>query len=165
MSRVGKQSLGRRLLDDSAEIHHHHSRCHVLDHAEVMAHEQLGQAEVAARVEEQVQHLRLVRDVEGRHGFIEDEHFRPNRQRLGDTDPGTLAAGELTLEAGQRVRPEAHPGEEVGHVIPLGHGAHQPMCNGGFANGVEDAHAGVQRCAGILEHHLHRELGGAPLGG
>ena len=45
----------------------------VLDHAEVVADEQIGEAELAAQVHEQVEHLRLDRDVERRHRLVADQ--------------------------------------------------------------------------------------------
>ena len=42
MVRPGEQRLGRRGLHDAAEIHDHHPIRDVLDHAEVVADEQVG---------------------------------------------------------------------------------------------------------------------------
>jgi hypothetical protein len=63
----GEERLGRRALDHAAEIHDHHPVGDVLDHAEVVADEQVGEPELVAQVHEEVQHLRLDRDVERGH--------------------------------------------------------------------------------------------------
>jgi len=50
----------------------------------------------AFQVFEQVENLRLDRDVEGRDHLVTDEELRSHRERSGDRDPLALTAGELT---------------------------------------------------------------------
>src|SRR3546814_2287918 len=64
MVRRREQLLGRRAFHHPAEIHDHHAVGDMLDHRQVVADEQVGQAELLAQVHEQVQHLGLDRDVE-----------------------------------------------------------------------------------------------------
>ncbi len=51
--------------------------------------------ELVAQVLQQVDHLRLHRDVERRDGLVADEQARLDRERPRDPDPLALASGEL----------------------------------------------------------------------
>ena len=51
-------------LDDAAEIHHGDAMADVLDHAEIMRHEQVGEAELLLQIHHQVQHLGLDRHIQ-----------------------------------------------------------------------------------------------------
>jgi hypothetical protein len=71
----------------------------VADDAEVVADEEVGEAELGLQVLEQVDDLRLDRDVEGRDGLVADDELGPQGQGPGDADALALAAGELVREA------------------------------------------------------------------
>jgi hypothetical protein len=60
-------------LDDLAQIHHGNARADVLDQAQVVRNEKIGELELPLQIDQQVDHLRLHRDVEGRHRFIQHE--------------------------------------------------------------------------------------------
>ena len=61
---IAEQRIDRRLFDEAAEIHHGDLGREVFHHGEVVADEHVGQAEVAPEFGEQVEDLRLDRDVE-----------------------------------------------------------------------------------------------------
>jgi hypothetical protein len=66
------------------------------------------------QVEQKVQHLRLDRLVEGRHGLVEDDEARLERERAGDVDALALTAGELVRVAlGEAARLQPDPVQEV----------------------------------------------------
>ena len=69
----------------------------------------IGELEVAAQLHEQVEHLRLDRDVERRDRFVADQELRLHRERARDADAGALAAGELVriAVAIARIEPDA----------------------------------------------------------
>ena len=67
----------------------------MLDHAEIVADEQVGEVELPAQLHEQVEHLRLDRDVERGDRLVADQELGLHRERAGDADAGALAAGEL----------------------------------------------------------------------
>src|SRR5690606_23894694 len=54
-----EQGFGRRQFHDLADVHDRHAVADVLDDAQVVSHEQVGQVEAALQVEEQVEDLRL----------------------------------------------------------------------------------------------------------
>ena len=64
------------LLDDAAEIHHHHLVGDVAHDREIVADEEIGEIEPLLDVGEQVQHLRLDRHVEGRDRLVEHQDGR-----------------------------------------------------------------------------------------
>ena len=69
------------------------------DDAEVVRDEEVGQAELVLKVLEQVDDLRLHRDVERGHRLVGDDQLRLQRKGAGDTDALALTAGELVRVA------------------------------------------------------------------
>jgi hypothetical protein len=57
MPRVAEEPRRVRLLDDPAQVHHRDPGGDVLDHGEVVADEDVGEAEVPAQLGEQVEDL------------------------------------------------------------------------------------------------------------
>ena len=86
----------------------------MLDHREVVRDEQVGQAELALQVAQQVDDLRLHRDVERRHRLVADDQARVERERAGDADALALPAGKLVRIAVERLRPQADLAEQLG---------------------------------------------------
>ena len=73
-----------------------------------MADEDVGEAEFVLQVLEEIEHLRLHRDVERAHRLVEHQHLGLQRQAAGDGDALALAAGELVrvlAEARRSSRP------------------------------------------------------------
>ena len=101
-------------LDDAAEIHHGDAMADVLDHAEVVRDEQVGEAELLLQVHHQVEHLRLHRDVERRHRLVRDDHGGVERERAGNAEALALPAGELERIAPHRVGAQADLLEQFG---------------------------------------------------
>src|SRR3984957_1864094 len=100
--------LGRRLLGDLPQIHDRHAVAHVTHDRQVVGDEDIGQTELALQVGEQVQDLRLDRHVQRGHRLVTDDQLRVERERPGDADALTLAAGELGREPVEvlRVQPD-----------------------------------------------------------
>src|SRR5262245_66474703 len=87
--------LGGCQLDYAAQVHDRDARRQVLDHSEVVADEDVGETEVAPQVHEQVQDLRLYRDVEGGGRLVAHHDLGLGDESAGDGDALALAAGEL----------------------------------------------------------------------
>ena len=109
-------SSARRRLHDAAEVHDHDAVGEVAHHAEVVADEEIGEAELLAQADEQVQHLRLDRDVERGDRLVADQEARLHRERAGDADAAALPAGELVREAPREARVEADALHDLGDV-------------------------------------------------
>jgi hypothetical protein len=161
---AGEELGGRRPLHDRAQVHHRDLVAQVSHDAEVVGDEDHRQAERHAEVEQELEDLRLDRDVQGGQGLVRDEQLGLHRQRAGDADPLALSPGELAgVLVGIR-RAEAHLHQELVH-------APAPCRRRPDAVNVEHLPehrayplAGIQRRIRILKHDLHplpvwRELG------
>ena len=101
--------------------------------------------EPVLQLAEQVQDLRLDRDIEGGDGFVADDQFRLRRQRSRDADPLALAARELVREERRLFGPEADAVEKFGDAqVPPGgvadfHEVHR------LAHDGAGAHARIER--------------------
>ena len=82
-------------LADPTEIHHRNPVADNLDHREIVRNEQHGQVIAFLHVLQEIDDLRLDRDVERRYGLIADQHRRLRDQRPGDADALALPAREL----------------------------------------------------------------------
>ena len=97
-------SRRRRQLDDPAEVHHRDPVADVADDRQVVGDEQVRQPEPALEPLEQVDDLRLDRDVEGADRLVGDDEVRVEGERPGDADALPLAARELVRVALARSR-------------------------------------------------------------
>ena len=157
VQRPVERRLGGALLDDPAEVHHHHPVGHVPHDGQVVGDEQVGDAELLLQLVEQVQHLRLHREVERRDRLVADDHVGVQRERPGDAEPLALAAGELLrVLVGVRgsqpdqVQQLAHPGRAVAGGLVEGRvGAPR------LGDDVAGRHPRVERRERVLEDHLH----------
>ena len=117
-------------LGDLAQVHHEHTVRDVADDVEVVRDEDVREPEVALQVLEQVEDLRLHRDVQRRDGLVADDELRVDRERAGDTDPLPLPAGKLVRKRlsapGSVQRGRALPGRDV----DLGRGPDSCTCSG-----------------------------------
>src|SRR5262249_28430030 len=113
MSRVGVELLGRRDLDDLAQVHHGYAGRDVLDDREVVGDEQVREAELGLQILEQVHDLRLDRDVEGGDRLVGDDQLGIHGQGPRDPDPLALAARELVRIAAQVIGQQADRLQEL----------------------------------------------------
>ena len=97
-------------LGDAAEVHHRDPVADVLDDAHVVGDEDVGQAELALELLEQVQDLRLDRDVERRDGLVADDEVGLEHERPGDPDPLPLAAARTRAGSAARGTAGGRPG-------------------------------------------------------
>ena len=95
MPRVRVELLVGGELDDLAEVHHRDPVAHVPHDRQVVRDEDQRQAQVALQLAQQVEDLRLDRDVERRDRLVGHDHLRLERERAGDADALALAAREL----------------------------------------------------------------------
>ena len=99
-------------LDDAADIHHRDTVGDVLDDREVVRDEEVGEVELVLQVLQQVERLRLHRDVERRDRLVGDDEARVERERAGDADALALAAGEGVRIAAHVFRPQPDAAHE-----------------------------------------------------
>jgi hypothetical protein len=138
-----------------AEIHHEHVVRDVPDDAEIVRDEEIGEPQLGLKVGEQVEDLRLDRNVERRDGFVGDDELRRQHQRAGNRDALTLAAREHVRVAPVVLRPQAHLRHHLARSAgPLGRTEIRVDDERLFEN---RAHllAWIERPVRVLEHELH----------
>ena len=87
------------------------------DDREVVRDEEVREIELPLQLLEQVDDLRLDRDIERRDRLVEDHEVRVDRERASDADALALAARELVRVAGGGVRREADDLEQLTHAL------------------------------------------------
>ena len=155
MARRGEQRVGRRGLDDAAEIHHGDAVGDVLHHREIVGDEDVGEAEPLLQVAQQVEDLRADRDVERRHRLVADDQLRLDRERAGDRDALALAAGEFVRIAAARNaarRPTSRSSSST--RARRAAGGTRSCSASGSPRICADRHARIERGVGVLEDDL-----------
>jgi hypothetical protein len=108
VARLREEFVGGCRLGDPPEIHHRHAIADVPDDGHVVRDQKEGQAESLTELLEQVEHGRLNRDVERRHGLVRHQKLGLERECPGDCDALPLAARELARVGieGPRAEPD-----------------------------------------------------------
>jgi len=73
-------------FDDATEVHHRHLMRQILDDGEVVRDEEVSQPEIVLQTLEQIEDLRLYRNVERRGRFVADDQLRLYGQCAGNGD-------------------------------------------------------------------------------
>ena len=108
------EDLGRRAgLDDGAAMHDEGPVAHLPHDGEVVRDEEIGDPARLTDIGEEIEDLRLDRDVERRDRLVEDEHPGLRGEGPGDRHALTLAAGEVVGSHSARARPAARPGRRA----------------------------------------------------
>ena len=84
--RVRVQLVTARKLGGLTEVHHHHAIRDVTHDVEVVSDEDVREPELLLQVLEQVQNLRLHRDVERRYRLVAEDELGVDGERAGDAD-------------------------------------------------------------------------------
>ena len=150
------QLVGGGHLHQMAQIHDRDAVGNVMHHQQVMGDEQIGHAQLFLQVLEHIDHLRLNGHVQRGDRLVTDDELGVHRQRAGNADALTLAAGELMGIAHGVLGVEADGLHQLHDPLAalLFVGA-QLVDVQRLADDVLHRHAGVQRGVGVLKHHLH----------
>ena len=125
------------------------------DDVEVVGDEHVRQAELLLQVLQQVEDLRLHRDVQRRDGLVAEDELRVDGEGARDADALPLPAGELVREPVVVLRVEPDDLEELLHA-PLALGrSPDPVHLEGFRDREADALPRVQGRVRVLEDHHH----------
>src|SRR5712692_1770338 len=92
VARTPVELLTGRSLHDLAEVHDRNSVGDVLHDREVVRYEEVSEVELALQLLEQVDDLRLDRNVKGGDRLVTDDEGGVDRQRARDSDALPLAA-------------------------------------------------------------------------
>ena len=150
----GEQALGRRQLDHPPGAHHRDALGDVLHDREVVRDEQVGQPQRVLQILEQVEDLRLDRDVERRDRLVADQDLGLERQGAGDADPLALAAGEAVRVAAHVAHVEADRLQQPLHPLGALLAAADAVDHQGLGHDVGHGHARVERAERVLEDVL-----------
>ena len=118
MARITEHGIGLAGLNHPPKVHHRDAVGDMLNDAEIMTDEQVGEPEFLLQILQQVQHLRPHRHIERRHRLITDDQFRTRREGTSDGDALALAAGELMRIALRRLGPQPDGFQQFGDAIP-----------------------------------------------
>jgi len=121
MAGLPEQLFDGRLFHDPAQVHHQYAMTQMSHHGEVVRDEDHGQSLLALQLREQVQDLRLHRDVQRRHRFVAYQDARSRNERACN-------AAALALTAGQLVR--EMPSQQVRKADALHHLSHTRHASG-----------------------------------
>ena len=168
---VGVDAVGDELkavgqFHQLAQVHDADAVGDMLDHAQVMGDEQVGQAHLGLQVLEHVDDLRLDGNVQRRDRLVADDELGVHGQGAGDAHALPLPARELVRVAVGVLAVEAHALQQaddaVAAVLVVGG---QLVDVDAFAHDVPDGHAGVQAGVRVLEHDLHAAAVGQHIDG
>ena len=164
VDRALEDVLSSSLLDDLPGIKHGHLVGDAPDHSEIVADEDHGQAALATQLLEQLEDLRLDRDVERRGRLVEDQQIR-----LGGEDAGDQ--GALAHAARQFVRvglgnglglDDADLVEQLDCPREGALGREATMMNQPFANLVANTQRRIEHREGVLEDQADPRAAQAP---
>src|SRR5260370_11569202 len=155
MSRPPVQLTTGSELDDLAQVHDRDAIRDVLHDRKVMGDEQVRQVELRLQPLEQVDDLRLDRDVERGDRFVADDEGWADRERPRDPDALPLTARKLVRIAVGESRIHPHDLQQlVDPVLPL-FALGEPVDVQRLANDVADRLPRIERRVWVLEDHRH----------
>jgi hypothetical protein len=130
-------------LDDLAEIHDGDSMADVLDHPQVVGNEKVGQVHLFLQLLEEIDDLRLNRNVQGRDRLVADNELRVNSQCARDADALSLPAAEFVGVTVVMILAEAYLMEQFDYPVALGFSFGEFVNFQTFADNIADAHARI----------------------
>ena len=153
------------LLDDAPQVNHRDLVAQILHHREVMADQDVAQSELVLQVFQQIEHLRLHRDVQRADRLVGDDQSGLRDQGPRDGDALALAAGEFVREffhvgiaQADLLQHRGDPAALLGAVDTTERGQR-------FGDNARNRLARIERTLGILEHHLEIAPGVAQFSG
>ena len=120
-----------------------------------MRDEEKRQPELRLQILEQIDNLRLDRDIERGDRFVRHDEFRIDGERACDTDALPLAAGELVRIAVRVIGLQADESQQLLNSALRFLAARDVVNAQRFAHDVADGHPRIERGVGVLEDDLH----------
>ena len=117
MARRDEDIRRGRLFDDLAEIHHRDLVAELLDHAEVVGDENIGQAALALQALEQIENLRLDRNIKRGYRLVADDQVGLRRERARDARAAARWPPENWCGTGRPPAAEARPAAAAAHAL------------------------------------------------
>ena len=154
MARIGEQLPDRGFLHHLARIHHHDALRDLGDDAHGVGDQHDRHAEAGFHVLQEIEDLRLDRDIERRRRLVGDQELRTARQRHRDHHALAHAAGKLmriVVDAALRIR-DLNQRQHVDGSLQHGAAAQALMQRDHLADLVADGVDGIERGHRLLEH-------------
>src|SRR5829696_199085 len=156
MQRVAVELVAGRHLYHHAEVHNPILVGDVFDHREVVGDEQVGQVPLPLEHLQQIDDLRLDRDVQRRDGLIGHDKVWVDGECPGHTDSLPLAARELVRVAVGVFLAQTNRLQELVHALgALLRAVGQVVDVYALGDDVAYDHTRVQGGLGVLKDHLH----------
>ena len=152
MERPAEQHLAGTGFHDAPPVHDRHPRAEESDHREIVGDEEVRKVVLALELAEEIQHLSLDRDVEGRDRLVEHDEARRGRERARHRDALTLPAGHLRWTATKELGAEPDELEQLDHARPPGFRSPDPVHDERGGDDRGDGAPAVERARRILEH-------------
>ena len=133
------------------------------DDAHVVADEEIGQTQLLLQFHQQVDHLRLDGNVEGRDGFIGNDQLGREAEGAGNAEPLALAAREFVWIAVQMLVLEADAADQFHGAVAQRATLVDIMDDQRLDDLLEGVEARIERGIGVLENDLHVAPHGAHL--
>ena len=99
MARIFEDRWPRTYFDETPQIHNPNVVRYALDDRNIVTDEEEGQSQVRLQFREEVQHLRLHRDVERRDRLVGYDQARMGRDCAGDRNALPLSSGQFVRVA------------------------------------------------------------------
>src|SRR5688572_21417439 len=150
---INRIALGN--FHDFAQIHDGYPVADMLDHPQVMRDKQVGQMHLLLQLLQEIDDLRLNRNVQRRYRFIADDKLGTDTERAGDADTLALTAAELMRVTTIMVLAQTDLTKQFDDPISFGPALGDFVNLQAFADDITDAHARIERRIRVLENNLH----------
>ena len=153
--RAGKNFVRASVLDQHSLPHDGNAIGNFRHHAEIVGDEHDGSAVPGLQLLEQLQDLRLSRDIERGGWFVGDDQRRLQRQRHGDHHPLALATGQFVRVAREDALGfrQAHVAEHLDDALAAFAGAQLGVDLDDLVCLAPDRHQRIECDHGFLEDH------------
>ncbi len=128
-----------------------------------MRHENHRQMQPLLQLQEQIDHLRLHRNVERRHKLIGNDDVGLDSKRPGNADALALAARKLMRITTRSILRQAHEFQELGDAAGNIGGRSHLVDAQRLADDLLHRHAWIERAVGVLKDHLDTAVEAAPI--
>ena len=127
----------------------------MLDHPQVMRDKQVGQMHLLLQLLQEIDDLRLNRNIQRRDRFVADDKLGTDTQRPGDADALPLTAAELMRVTAIMVLAQTDLTKQFDDPISFGLALGDFVNFQPFADDITDPHPRIERRIRILKNNLH----------
>ena len=142
MERVFEDVLLGAVFHQIAEVHNAYGIRNVLNNGQVVRNEQVTQISLFLQLLEQVDDLRLDGNIQRGYRLVADDKFRIQGECTCDTDPLSLATGELVGITGLVEGLQAAVIHDFVHVVVVFRTGYQSMLPDRFSYDLADGKSG-----------------------